>query len=1505
MPGFSSCLLSSLAVFLYTFSSLCLIHAQLTNIYPTSQCSQLTGLAVNSNLPNVAYFSCQSTNIYMSTGSSYTSIVSNSICPSPRDLLFDPKSNLLFALCDGLGSSNSAVLTIQPSQGYSTLISVTNTQCNTPRGLAIHANTGNVYVGCGSGGLGVFTPNTTNTFTTLVISSSCSTISSLSLNSVTSMAYLFCFGGSSLIVNVSNPTVPIFIPSGSNAITSNFYSTATGITYVSRTSGGIWTANSEGIFQPVSGYSTLSCLSIYIDENNGAFYCGSQGLLVLLEGTQQTVASTSQCEYIFNLAGNTNNGLVWMTCSATAYLLVSTGCQPGSYQNGSTCNFCTPGYYCPTTTYADQTPCPSGNYCPSGSVQPLTCPSGFYCPTQVAMPLPCQPGTYCPGSALASPVNCTHGYYCTGTELISPTAGCQVGFYCPAGSITQLYCLPGTYCPFPLMYTPIPCPPGSYCPFNQATTPGFLCPPGSYCPTYGLSSPGFICPAGTYCPIQSIQPHPCALGSVSSQGSSQCVSCGTGFVVINATCSFCPSGSYAFNSTQCLTCPAGFFCPPGSSTTNACPDPTLYCPAGSISPTLIPSGYYCTQIIGTGCVNYQPCPIGSACLSGLQTICLAGQFSNATLLPKCYDCPYSTFNNASGLSFCYECPLGSFTPTVRSIGCQSCPAGQTIDLTTHQCLSCPVGTYTPIGGLLSCLNCPAGTYTQQAGSVSCISCPFGYYANTSAWSLTSCATCGSGTQSTNLSMSTGCMVCPPGRANQYSHASCLTCLEGTYAHGPANTQCTDCIPGTYAPGIQSTSCLSCMSGFVTNSSGSPGCTACSDGTVSNQDHTSCVVNPCQPGQHLNPLTFQCMACPPHTYNTGETNLCQRCPSNTYTPSWGSRVCIDCTKVSGLDCSQGIPIVQPAYWAFLSFSATQTQAYAIDNTSTPVVVPLVVIQTYPCPVGYCVGGSTIQMISPWTSTTGALYAQAQVSTLPVFPTGWSQTAAAIVGPNQVLQVDSQSSSLVQVQQGCASNRDPSSSNTLCGNCATGYTEWNGQCVSCPTIQVSVLIEYLFVSFIFVFILFILSQKSRSDSKIMIYFVQTALFQFGPANQYIGWLGWLNFNLFQTSGHSCLGTLSPSQLIGFSACIPILFSLELFVVFLCHYGLRKIQHRRIVQQRPQRSATESLSYSMDIELHLEFPFYKYVRTLISIFCFGYLQVASSCINYLYCVNVDNQKVVFKSPSIHCDSSDYTSWFTVVIILLVMEVSAFPLLLGGFLFRYRSKLQEVKFKAYFGILYENYKPHVYMWQCGVLIRQVILIGIATALVTDHESQYTGFIYFNLFILGLHSIVFPNLRLLENRLEAVSHSLLTIVVIFLAPSSPPYNTSRQVAVFMCMVPFVILLALYIVLIRLSTNKYAQQILKIFSLEDQMERQNTIKDRVHQSIQLSQLGLANQSSPLPLASPYSQDEQEPQDDPDLLGRMSDADQGLSPPQNVSYPLPRPESREPLDTDPKNIHVEG
>jgi alpha-tubulin suppressor-like RCC1 family protein len=424
--------------------------------------------------------------------------------------------------------------------------------------------------------------------------------------------------------------------------------------------------------------------------------------------------------------------------------ITKTECFNGRYSNqrGSIsygCSgLCDPGYYgnsSDVTISHCTSICPSGSYCLSGSVQPISCPagrfgavmgltdstcsgpcpSGFYCKlgTADATDTPCPPGLY--GSTVGlSNQNCSGsceaGYFCPTASFSSQSVPCgNVGVYCPSGSSTPLPVTPGYY---------------SIGPTAATRTDQSPCPAGYYCSgglKFECGNVGFYCPALSQVPITVTPGYYTTGGNISS---------------------------------TIYPCPAGYYCVNGQP--SKCGNANVYCPATSSQPVLVSIGYFSTGGINQEmAVSQAPCIAGQYCIAGQQYNCLKGTFSNqnqqiqCTLCSpgyyqdlnqatECKACGFSSYQSLAGQSFCNTCPTASFTTTDHDITCTACRPGQStnktqIPFTCQDCLPgyfadnvtcspCASGTFTATGASESCTRCPDGTFAAFSGQTVCNTC---------------------------------------------------------------------------------------------------------------------------------------------------------------------------------------------------------------------------------------------------------------------------------------------------------------------------------------------------------------------------------------------------------------------------------------------------------------------------------------------------------------------------------------------------------------------------------------------------------------------------------------------------------------------------------------------------------------------------------------------------------------------------------------------------------------
>jgi len=335
-------------------------------------------------------------------------------------------------------------------------------------------------------------------------------------------------------------------------------------------------------------------------------------------------------------------------------------CPPGYTASTTACTICPVGKMCPFSEF-DPIDCPAGTTAPiEGMTKCQPCPHGSAC-TASASPAACADGKYAhlyEGTCVDCPKNhackngikfeCPLNYYsgAKATECLPCPAGktcmlqdtptaCAAGEYSTTTTFLCRKCPPGYKCPDGATITP--CAAGTYAK-EEGMTDCTTCPAGTYSPQ--TSAMCYTCPGGHDCSSKTTYTK-CPVGTYSLPGTGVCQNGISGFIYPPyAEVQFdplyiapkgtyskqeasgqvalykCPAGKYssklgATADTDCIVCPAGFYCPEGTGDPNlfVCPQ-GYFCLAGSVTPTACPADTY-SYVRGSSSANTcRPCSAG-------------------------------------------------------------------------------------------------------------------------------------------------------------------------------------------------------------------------------------------------------------------------------------------------------------------------------------------------------------------------------------------------------------------------------------------------------------------------------------------------------------------------------------------------------------------------------------------------------------------------------------------------------------------------------------------------------------------------------------------------------------------------------------------------------------------------------------------------------------------------------------------------------------------------------
>jgi Tyrosine-protein kinase ephrin type A/B receptor-like len=320
-------------------------------------------------------------------------------------------------------------------------------------------------------------------------------------------------------------------------------------------------------------------------------------------------------------------------------------------------------------------------------------------------------------------------------------------------------------------------------------------------------------------------------------------------------------------------CPAGYYCPSGtSSSQHDCPK-AHYCPSKSKHPTPCPKGYYCPyrSSTPTECGRGNYCPV----LSWRPTPCSPGTYCPGTTSSFQTPCPGNTYSTAgSSACSCVDPSNGRSSGTAPNCTVVCNPGFEMFEGQCYASTRPSIPKYLTASGDVSmtatnyityvCPPCYSVNKTFCNFSKTCTpTCPAGYIVDKDS----KCSPCAPGLQSMNNR-------CVPADAGYFSFLGTeMACPAGTWAAAGAK-QCTLCPVGTYSSLVGATSssnCNPCPVGTWSSTLGATTCTPCSLGTFSTTTGR----------------TTQC------------TNICGTCPSGKYISkactAWSNTACSSCSN----------------------------------------------------------------------------------------------------------------------------------------------------------------------------------------------------------------------------------------------------------------------------------------------------------------------------------------------------------------------------------------------------------------------------------------------------------------------------------------------------------------------------------------------------------------------------------------------------------------------------------
>ena len=420
-----------------------------------------------------------------------------------------------------------------------------------------------------------------------------------------------------------------------------------------------------------------------------------------------------------------------------------------------------------------------------------------------------------------------------------------------------------------------------------------VCAEGTYCPSPGLQATT-QCPAGSFCPVGTSEPLLCPNGTY---GKVPSVYAGQFSPVVGlvdaAQCQPCPESLFCTGGTIVGECAAGHMCFFG----NDRPDPQMDCDCEPDHTGALICPENCRGML---CPRGVFCPAGTIepenCGEGLVRFEKGGKMA-----ADCTPCPAGVIC-LEGDPIPRPCPAGRYCPGIQmgdNRTTEMCPSGTYCpgNAAVEFPIVCPAGTYQDEPAQDRCKDTPAGYWTEEKSTDYLNNtCPEGYYCPVNTEYALQHA-CPPGTYSTRplLTTVTACLSCPPGKY-------CGGLAEPTFS-GP-------CEAGFFCSGGAAESTPAKSSGWPQTSGPCPAGSYCVGGSFA--------PTPCTAGRYcdregLAEPTGLCMAgyfcgvgesvanpnrCPPGHFCVEGTSVPVPCPPGTYSAAEGNANVTNCRPCSG-------------------------------------------------------------------------------------------------------------------------------------------------------------------------------------------------------------------------------------------------------------------------------------------------------------------------------------------------------------------------------------------------------------------------------------------------------------------------------------------------------------------------------------------------------------------------------------------------------------------------------
>jgi hypothetical protein len=319
-------------------------------------------------------------------------------------------------------------------------------------------------------------------------------------------------------------------------------------------------------------------------------------------------------------------------------------------------------------------------------------------------------------------------------------------------------------------------------------------------------------------------------------------------------------------------------------------------------------------------------------------------------------------------------------------------------------------------------------------------------------------------------------------------------------------------------------------------------------------------------------------------------------------------------------------------------------------------------------------------------------------------------------------------------GCEANRLPADANPLCGRCASGYSEWGGECLACSGVDGGLVLGLLVLAWSVVFVIHLLSQWTTSTSalRITMFFWQVAYLIVGRG----AWLRWasvLDLNFLSVGGAQsvCAFPTSPTGMLRLLLLTPLMAYVLLAVAALVHYTAQRVLLvrddgvPRIEREPSGISANDGALSRVTRRLAAElrhFQLAAYWRTSISLYFFTFNRVVRQSLDFFHCETLPSGRFMVALPAVSCDEAAYRALTPLVALLLLAYLAVVPGFIGYKLHaaRARHRLDHAGLERVWSVVYGPFRDDYYWWGLAQTLLRAALVAVVVYLRANDSARF-----------------------------------------------------------------------------------------------------------------------------------------------------------------------------------------